>query len=84
MNPFQTLPTIPIVLHLPHNATHIPEDFEWNLDQHTLDQEIHRLVDHHTRELFQPLIDAGAIALHNNLAVYILIRSALRTEIKRQ
>ena len=69
MNPFQTLGpgTIPIVLHLPHNATYIPEDFDWNLDQHTLDQEIHRLVDHHTLELFQPLIDAGAIALHNNL-----------------
>ena len=65
MQPFQTIGfgTIPIVLHLPHNATYIPEDFDWNLDQHTLDQEIHRLVDHHTLELFQPLVDAGAIAL---------------------
>lgn len=69
MHTFQTLGngSIPIVLHLPHNATYIPEDFDWSLDQHTLDQEIHRLVDHHTLELFQPLIDAGAIALHNNL-----------------
>ena len=59
--------TVPIILHLPHNATHLPRDFEWSLDQHTLEQEIHRLVDHHTLELFQPLMDAGAIALHNNL-----------------
>ncbi len=69
MHTFKTIGngSIPIVLHLPHNATHIPEDFDWNLDQHTLDQEIHRLVDHHTLQLFQPLIDTGAIALHNNL-----------------
>ena len=69
MQPFQTIGagTIPIVLHLPHNATHIPKDFDWNLDQATLEQEIHRLVDHHTLELFGPIIDAGAIALHNNL-----------------
>ena len=68
MQSFQTigLGTIPIVLHLPHNSTYIPDDFDWNLDQHTLYQEIHRLVDHHTLELFQPLIDAGAITLHNN------------------
>lgn len=69
MQPFQTIGpgTIPIVLHLPHNSTYIPEDFDWNLGQNTLDQEIHRLVDHHTLELFQPLIDAGAIALQNNI-----------------
>lgn len=69
MQAFQTIGSgsIPIILHLPHNSTHLPEDFDWNLDQETLGQEIHRLVDHHTLELFQPLIDVGAVALHNNL-----------------
>ena len=59
--------SIPIILHLPYNSSYLPEDFDWNLDQATLDQEIHRLVDHHTLELFEHLINAGAVALHNNL-----------------
>ena len=69
MQPFQTIGagTVPIVLHLPHNARNLPVDFDWNLDEKILDREIHRLVDHHTLELFKPLMDAGAIALHNNL-----------------
>lgn len=68
MHAFQTIGSgnIPIILHLPHNSTHLPEDFDWGLDQGTLDLEIHRLVDHHTLELFEPLIGAGAIAIHNN------------------
>ena len=54
MHHFQTIGngSIPIVLHLPHNSTYLPTGFEWNLDQQTLDQEIHRLVDHYTLELF--------------------------------
>ena len=69
MQAFQTIGSgnIPIILHLPHNSTHLPNDFEWNLDRSILAMEIHRLVDHHTLELFQPLIDAGAVALCNNL-----------------
>ena len=69
MTHFTTLGTgdVPILLHLPHNSTHLPAEFEWNLDVSTLNREIYRLVDHHTLELFQPIIDAGAYALHNNL-----------------
>ena len=59
--------TIPVILHLPHNARYLPEDFDWGLDPESLEKDIFRLVDHHTLELFQPLIDAGAFALHNNL-----------------
>ena len=59
--------TIPVILHLPHNALYLPEDFDWGLDPESLEKDIFRLVDHHTLELFQPLIDAGAFALHNNL-----------------
>ena len=59
--------SIPLILHLPHNATQLPNDFEWHLSKEMLQRDIFRLVDHHTLELFQPLIEAGGVALHNNL-----------------
>ena len=69
MTHFTTLGTgdVPILLHLPHNSTHLPAEFEWNLDASTLNREIYRLVDHHTEALFQPIMDAGAYALRNDL-----------------
>ena len=57
---------IPILLHLPHNSTLLPEDFTWQLATSTLEREIYRLVDHHTDVLFQPFIDAGAAVIQNN------------------
>ena len=85
MQSFQTigLGTIPIVLHLPHNSTYIPDDFDWNLDQHTLYQEIHRLVDHHTLELFST---SHRRRCHNSAGPvgYILTRNALQTEKRRR
>ena len=69
MTHFTTLGTgeLPILVHLPHNATYLPAEFEWNLDASTLNREIYRLVDHHTETLFQPIMDAGAYALRNDL-----------------
>lgn len=57
---------IPLILHVPHNATQLPDDFEWHLSRELLKRDMFRLVDHHTLELFQPLITAGGVALHNN------------------
>ena len=40
--------TIPVILHLPHNARYLPEDFDWGLDPESLEKDIFRLVDHQT------------------------------------
>ena len=58
-------------------------DFDWNLDQDTLEQEIHRLVDHNTLELFQPH-DVEPLHCTTIFADCILTQSVLRTETKRR
>ena len=51
--------TSPIVLHLPHNSRYFPEDFSYHLTASEHMQDIHRLVDHHTDQLYQAIIDAN-------------------------
>lgn len=58
---------VPLLLHLPHHATYLPPEFEYGLDATSLQQDLHRLVDHHTQELFAPIVDLGGLCLKNNL-----------------
>lgn len=45
----------PILVHLPHNSTFLPNDFVYQRSDVEKERDIHILVDHHTDQLFAPL-----------------------------
>ena len=55
----------PIVLHIPHNGLWLPEDFVYERSDIEKQQDIFRLVDHHTDRLFTPLLTRGGLQILN-------------------
>ena len=59
--------SLPILLHLPHNSTFLPADYETTLTTEEQKREIFRLVDHQTDVLFSPFLSRGAVQILNPL-----------------
>ena len=57
--------SIPVILHLPHNSTLMPDDWSVSLNSDVLHNEIHILVDHHTDILYHPILEMGGRVFHN-------------------
>ncbi|MCP1677006.1 N-formylglutamate amidohydrolase [Natronocella acetinitrilica] len=67
-------PAIPVLAHIPHSSTHVPERYRRHLlvDGATLDREIIRLTDWHTDTLFSSLSELGAIRFVNRLSRIVM------------
>ncbi len=57
----------PFVLHIPHSGLLLPEDFVYERSEEELQQDIHRIVDHHTDTLFAPILAHGGLRILNPL-----------------
>jgi N-formylglutamate amidohydrolase len=68
-----TVPALPVVAHVPHSSTVIPGDVrsELLIDDAELEQELIRLTDWHTEDLFDWLPGHGATTFVNRLSRFV-------------
>lgn len=68
------VPTIPLIGHVPHAGTAVPQDVGAHLtiSSNEINAEISRITDHHTDRLFHSIVELGGVMFVNRLSRLVI------------